>query len=254
MTALIVEYSPTEAALAGLRSKYNRSYEVVTAAGMREAKEARSDLRKWRSDLEKERVRIKAPALERCKAIDSEARRITQELRALEDPINEAIKAEEEKKEAKKKAEEEAKKKAEEERRIKGEEEVAKIKNYPLIALLKSEEEILNIIKEVETIDTTACVMVWQATQAKDEALNNLERMYSEKVKYLAEKKKLETQVEYLNGLSPNHEVLKQQEREKDRVAEAVEYLRAFISQYEDLYAVMPIIESIKAFLGKEMI
>lgn len=101
MATEIAEYSKTEAALADLRSKYKDVvFDVTTTKGMTEAKVARAELRTLRTDLEKERVRIKEPALTRCRLIDSEARRITLELSALEDPIDDTIKAEEQRKEA----------------------------------------------------------------------------------------------------------------------------------------------------------
>lgn len=100
MATEIAEYTKTEAALADLRQKYKDAvFDVSTTKGMAEAKAARAELRTLRTDLEKERVRIKAPALERCRLIDSEAKRITMELSSLEDPIDDTIKAEENRKE-----------------------------------------------------------------------------------------------------------------------------------------------------------
>lgn len=96
MTTQIQEYSQTEAALAMLRERYaGAQFPVETPEGMKEAKAARSELRKYRTDLERVRKEIKGPALERCRLIDAEAKRITEELRALEDPIAEQIEAEE---------------------------------------------------------------------------------------------------------------------------------------------------------------
>lgn len=96
----IAEYSQTEQALATLRDKYKGVvFEVTTTKGMTAAKDARAELRGLRTTLEKKRQEIKAPALERCRAIDSEAKRITAELSALEDPIDETIKIEEHRKE-----------------------------------------------------------------------------------------------------------------------------------------------------------
>ena len=98
--AQIVEYSGTDAALADLASRYGGVvYDVTAKDGMEAARKARAELRTWRVDLEKERVRIKAPALERCRLIDTEAKRITLALSALEDPIDAQIKAEEQRKE-----------------------------------------------------------------------------------------------------------------------------------------------------------
>lgn len=96
----IVEYSKTEAALSELMSLYkDAQYDVTTRAGMGLAVKARAELRGYRIALEKTRVEIKAPALKRTQEIDSEARRITAALLALEDPIDAQIKAEENRKE-----------------------------------------------------------------------------------------------------------------------------------------------------------
>lgn len=99
----IAEYSATAAALAELRTKYQDVvFDVATGKGMTVAKEARAELRGYRIALEAKRVEIKAPALERCRLIDAEAKRITAELSALEDPIDSIIKREEKRKEVEK--------------------------------------------------------------------------------------------------------------------------------------------------------
>jgi hypothetical protein len=96
MTESIQEYSSTEAALADLRDRYQgASYDVTSPGGMTEAKKGRAEIRSWRTGLDKERKKIKAPALDRCRAIDAEAKRITAELMTLEDPIDSAIRSEE---------------------------------------------------------------------------------------------------------------------------------------------------------------
>ena len=96
----IKEYSKTEAALTELKSRFaNATFEVATTKGLALAREARAEIRTWRTSLEKERVRIKAPALEYCKLIDTEAKRITVELLLLEEPIDATIKEEEGRKE-----------------------------------------------------------------------------------------------------------------------------------------------------------
>lgn len=111
MTTSIAEYSKTEAALSDLRARHAKKYEVATADGMAEARKARAEIKKYRTDLEAERKRIKAPALEHCRVIDAEAQRITAELEKLEDPIDRAIKDEENRKEREKEEAAEAKRK-----------------------------------------------------------------------------------------------------------------------------------------------
>lgn len=99
----IKEYSATEAGLAALREKYaGRVFDVTTTAGDKEARAARQELVKLRTSLEAKRKEIKGPALAYCQAIDSEARRITAEIKNLEDPIDAQIKAEEQRKAAEK--------------------------------------------------------------------------------------------------------------------------------------------------------
>ena len=100
----IVEYNQTTAALAELRSRYAGSFDVATAKGMALAKEARAEVRGYRTALETLRKEIKAPALERCRLIDDEAKRITAELLQIEEPIDQQIKAEEQRREAEKAA------------------------------------------------------------------------------------------------------------------------------------------------------
>jgi hypothetical protein len=92
----IAEYSVTTAELAKLKLELSgKKYAVDNAAGMALAKSDRRGLVTLRTDLEKKRIEIKAPALERCKLIDSEANRIKAELLELELPIDAQIKDEE---------------------------------------------------------------------------------------------------------------------------------------------------------------
>ena len=99
----IAEYKPTAAALKKLADTYGGLvFEVTTTKGMNEAKAARKEVRGYRTALENKRKAIKAPALQRCRDIDDEAKTITAALRKLEDPIDKQIKAEEQRKEREK--------------------------------------------------------------------------------------------------------------------------------------------------------
>lgn len=99
----ISEYATTALVLADLQKRHKGVvYDVTAPKQMKLAKEARAEIRNYRTSLEKTRVEIKAPALERCRLIDSEAKRITAELVALEEPIDVQIKAEEARAEAEK--------------------------------------------------------------------------------------------------------------------------------------------------------
>ena len=96
----IAEYSQTAAAMGDLRQKYEKVvFPVETTTGMKDALAGRKELRDIRVGLEKMRQEIKAPALERCRLIDAEAKSITSFILTLEDPIDQQIKAEEKRKE-----------------------------------------------------------------------------------------------------------------------------------------------------------
>lgn len=105
----IAEYSATEAALAELESQLKGvEFEVATTSGMKLAKESRFALVKMRTTIEAYRKELKEPLLKQGKLIDSEAKRITDRIAALEAPIDEQIKAEERRKEAERQAKERA--------------------------------------------------------------------------------------------------------------------------------------------------
>lgn len=148
----IVEYRQTDAALAELRQKYATVvFDVTTGKGMEQAKKARAELREYRVALEKTRVEIKAPALQRCREIDTEAKRITAELEALEDPIDEQIKAEEDRK-AREKAERERQERARQEALQKW---FADVRGLPLRAVNATADQIRELIAEAEATDTS---------------------------------------------------------------------------------------------------
>lgn len=105
----IVAYTRTQAAVAELRQKYQGAkYDLTTTAGDKAARAGRLELVTLRNDLEKKRKQLKAPALEFGKKVDSEAARLTAEIVALEDPIDAQIKADEQRREAERRAKEEA--------------------------------------------------------------------------------------------------------------------------------------------------
>lgn len=154
MTTEIQEYSQTEAALIELRTRYaNATYDVETADGMKAAKEARAEVRGYRTALENKRKEIKQPALDRCRLIDDEAKRITAELVALEDPIDRQIKT----REARIEAEKQAKIEAEQKRVQAAQERIAEIRGA--VAAVNSmgapsSAKVAEFISDVEALST----------------------------------------------------------------------------------------------------
>ncbi len=105
----IAEYEPVEAGLAALRQKYGAVvFDTTTTAGLEVAKQARAEVREPRYQIEAMRKTLKAPALAYGKRIDAEAARITAEILKIEQPIDEAVKAAELRKEAERAAREAA--------------------------------------------------------------------------------------------------------------------------------------------------
>lgn len=92
----VVEFNETALALSDLRERYKGLVvDVQTPKGLKEAKTFTFELRTLRTTLEKRRKDLKAPIIERGKQLDDEAKRITAEIVALEEPIDVQIKAEE---------------------------------------------------------------------------------------------------------------------------------------------------------------
>lgn len=101
----ITEYSPIAAALAIIEEKFAGAvFDVATKAGMEMAKTARAEIRGYQTNLEAVRVSIKAPALQRCREIDSEAKEIDARLAKVRAPIEAQIKMQEAAAEAEKQA------------------------------------------------------------------------------------------------------------------------------------------------------
>lgn len=94
--------------IAALQERYTGVvYDVSTTAGMADAKAARKEIRQVRYDVERIR-KDKGSELKRiATAINDRAAEITAPIRALEEPIDSQIKAEEERKAAEKAAEQE---------------------------------------------------------------------------------------------------------------------------------------------------
>lgn len=96
----VVEYRQTEAALAMLREQLaDATIDCTTTAGDKQARDSRLTLVRLRTALEDKRKELKAPHIEAGKRIDDEAKRITGAILELERPIDEAIKAEERRRE-----------------------------------------------------------------------------------------------------------------------------------------------------------
>ena len=179
----IAEYSPTEAALHDLRTKYaSVVFDVRDSKQMNEAKKARAEIRGYRTTLEAKRVEIKAPALERCRLIDAEAKRITSELIKLETPIDEQIKAEEKRKEDEGKAKEEA-----ERQRVEGiRARIKKIDQFAMQLIGESAATIKTYLEKLRAMEIKPSLLeefLEEAVAVKADAVKKLEKLLEDQEK-----------------------------------------------------------------------
>lgn len=101
----LADFNAVEAGLQLLREQYaNVVFDVTTTKGMDAAKAARLALREPRYEVERIRKAAKAPILALGRKLDDDAKRITAEIAKLEDPIDQQIKNEEERKERERQA------------------------------------------------------------------------------------------------------------------------------------------------------
>ena len=191
----IAEYKPSEAALSELRARMKDVvYEVTTTQGMEMARKDRRELITLRTTLEAERKRIKAPALQRCKEIDTEATRITGEILKLEQPIDSAIKTEEQRIEAIR----EAKRQAELQRIAAITQKIDAIRNLPVTAVTKNTEDLQLTIDRLTAYGIDESFQEFQeaASCLKSEVMVTLQNILNEKVRAAEEAARLQAEKE----------------------------------------------------------
>jgi len=216
----IAEYNQTVAALSILREKYGRRFDVTTTKGMNAAREARAEVRGYRTSVEKLRAELKAPLLERGKLIDADAKRITAELASIEEPIDAAIKAEERRKEEEKAA----KARAEAERVARINARLLHIRRVPTSLIGRPASEI-----EAEIARLTAyqpdpaefTEFLPEAIAARNEVCAVLETMLIERKRADEEQARIQAEREELERLRQQDEERKAEQRRIEAEAKA---------------------------------
>lgn len=145
----VAAYNKTEAGLAKLRDKFQgATFDLTTTKGDKEARQARKELVGMRTSLEALRKEKKAPHLAACKLLDDEAKRITNEILALEKPIDEQIRADEARRE-----QERAQREAEERARLeKARVRISEIQRMAASVMAGTSDQIRARITEVKSI------------------------------------------------------------------------------------------------------
>ncbi|MGM0614750.1 MAG: hypothetical protein ACQES7_04225 [Pseudomonadota bacterium] len=166
-------FTQTDAALAVLREQYSTVPDFETSEGYDQGKKALKKITGYRTTLEKERKRIKAPYLEAGQIIDAEAKRITAALVELETPLKQA-KAVVDEREKRMKAERIAKLQAK----------IDAIKAKVREARGQDSATVAAMIEEVDAIDTQGefYELTDDAVRAQREVLDELGGIYSDRL------------------------------------------------------------------------
>lgn len=222
-TKAIQEYNPLEAALAELRGRYAETtvWVVDTTERMAAAKKARAEARTLRIQVEQVRKTAKADALEYGRRVDSEAKRLTAAVLAIEEPADAAIKAVE----LAKQREEEARQRKDADRKAKIQAELDRIRNLPVGLIGASAEAITTAAEALKAVDLS-----WMGTEAhgagdaRDKALDDLRRMFVEARDRAAEHKRMEAERAELDRRRAEEDTARSKREAEDRARrEAVE-------------------------------
>lgn len=186
----IVAYNRTQAAVAALKTKYQGArYDLTTTAGDKAARAARLELVTLRTGLEKKRKELKAPAVDFGKRVDAEAARLTAEIVALENPIDEQIKADERRREEERRAREEA----EAARRKVHTDAIAKIAGYVAQAADLTAERIAKGIEYLQGLDLSGFEEFKdEATATRDQSVKALQDLHAKAASREEEARRLE--------------------------------------------------------------
>lgn len=220
----VAEFDRVAAGIAELKKRYeNVVYDVATSKGMTLAKEARMAIRAPRFEVEKIRKAAKAPILALGKKLDTEAARITSELEKLEQPIDSAIKAEEDRKER----ERQAKVEAELKRVADLQERVVYLRGNPTLSATTGSALIAEHISDLEgeVVDDSLQEFRQQAEDAKAAGLSRLRELHAAALAHEAEQARIKSEREELAKLRAEQE--KRDAAERARIAEEERQVKA---------------------------
>lgn len=196
----LVDIDAVSAGIADLRKRFDGAiFEVATATGMDDAKAARLAIRTPRYEVERIRKAAKAPILALGKKLDAEAARIESELLKIEQPIDQQIKAEEDRKEREK----QAKIDAELKRVADLQERVAELRGNATLSPTSGADLIAEHIADLERIQVDESFQEFQqqALDAQAAGLARLRAVYTAAVAHEAEQARIKAEREELARL-----------------------------------------------------
>jgi colicin import membrane protein len=191
VTQALAQIDAVSAGIAALREKHGGVvFDVRTTKGMKDAIAARAEIREPRYTVERLRKAAKRPILDLGKKLDAEAKRITTELLAIENPIDLQVTGEQERKANEKRAQEEA-----EAKRVTAlQARVDEIRQYPLEIIGTDSAHIETIIRDVTAleIDDSFAELKQQAEGAKATTLIRLRAAHANALKVEQQQRELE--------------------------------------------------------------
>lgn len=217
VTAAVAEFDRVAAGIADLKKKYDKVvFDVATTSGMAQAKAARLAVRQPRYEIERIRKDAKAPILALGKHLDTEAKRITTELLAIEGPIDQAIKNEEDRKER----ERLAKIEAERQRVAALQERVAELRGNQSLSASSGSALLAQHVEDLEAliVDDSFQEFEQQARDAKAGGLGRLREILAAAIAHEAEQARIQAEREELARLREADEKRRAEEEERARV------------------------------------
>jgi chemosensory pili system protein ChpA (sensor histidine kinase/response regulator) len=198
-----------------LRQKYHgKEYDVTTPKGMKEAIDARAELRAARLALDKEKPKVKEEARKFLDSVEKEYKAIHGAISEYEDIPDEAIKAEV----ARKEAEKEAEKKREEERRSTILENMNRISAIPTTAIGLTSLEIQTLIEKTVALPITGTdfqEFLSKAESIRNDTLRQLRDMLTKTAEQEIMAANLKAQMEKIEAEKIEREKRESAEREE---------------------------------------
>jgi len=205
VSAAISEFNKVAQGLAELTKQYKGVvYPVATPQGMAAAKAARTAIRRPRYDIERIRKEAKAPILTLGRELDGEAARIRDEILAIENPIDEQITNEEQRKENERLAKIETERKRVEDIQNR----ITAIRNWPADAVGKPASVVEQRLQAATEFTVGEDFGEWatNARAALESSRVALSGILSERIAYEAEQARIIAEREELTRLRAEQE------------------------------------------------
>jgi colicin import membrane protein len=218
VTKALSDFDSVAAGLAQLEKTHKGVlFDVETHGGMELAKAARALLRKPRYEVENIRKAAKAPLLAIGKKLDAEAARITTAILALEEPIDQQIKNEEQRKERERIAKIEAEQKRKDDIQAR----IDAIRSWPQKATRSTSEVVAKLLKDAQEYKITDELFAEFITTAHDAwiaSIDALKGIHSERLAHEAEQARIVAERAELQQLRAKQ--VEQERIERERLAE----------------------------------